>query len=127
MPPAPVARRKPALSPLRARRALAARLQAFRAWLGLTQQALAGAAGVSRATIARWEAGTCPMPAWLAGPMLDNRVRGWPKDMEIAKEAREAILTRSGVLGQDVLRAASAALDLGEFRSFLRVLSGCRA
>lgn len=120
----PAARRKPRIQPLRARRALAGRLQAFRGWLGLTQQGLAGAAGVSRATIARWEAGTCPLPAWLAGPLITAKARVWPAGSEVAREAREALLTRAGVSGQDVLRASILAFDVMGFRVCLRVMSG---
>lgn len=125
----PAARRKPRIQPLRARRALAARLQAFRGWLGLTQQGLAGAAGVSRATIARWEAGTSPLPAWLAGPMIGRplfdcwlRPRG-DQDAVFAGVVVATMVNRSiGQPQHDVLGAAIRARDVGSFREICRAL-----
>lgn len=40
-------------------------LISLRSLAGLTQTGLADALGISRATVARWEAGTTPIPPWV--------------------------------------------------------------
>lgn len=124
MPVKPAARRKPRIQPLRARWELAHRLLAFRGWLGLTQQGLAGAAGVSRATIARWEAGTSPLPAWLSGPMLECWVgpRVNLHYIRLAEVAVATMVNRPAGQQHDVLVASIRAQDVGSFRVICRAL-----
>lgn len=121
----PAARRTPRIRPLRARRALANALQGFRAWLGLTQQGLAGAAGVSRATIARWEAGTSPLPAWLAGPLTDRLSGDCPGDTQGLSEAVSVALAKAPPgPAIEILRAAAVSKNAQTFHVLTRILRG---
>lgn len=120
----PAARRKPRIQPLRARRALAGRLQAFRGWLGLTQQGLAGAAGVSRATIARWEAGTSPLPAWLAEPLAGQWGPVVAGEEALQDAISEALVKSPPGPVIEILRAAAVSKNAQTFHVLTRILRG---
>ena len=120
----PAARRKPRIQPLRARRALAGRLQAFRGWLGLTQQGLAGAAGVSRATIARWEAGTSPLPAWLGGPLAEHDGLLGRDEAALKDAISEALVKSPPGPAIEILRAAAVSKNAQTFHVLTRILRG---
>jgi transcriptional regulator with XRE-family HTH domain len=67
----------------------------FRTWLGLTQSEFAECCGVTRSTVARWEAAEpVPVPSWLGDALVLDRISKLPKSRSerLGREAGKATL-----------------------------------